>query len=49
MTVPFVVDWANKSGKTAMHVAAQEGNEVFARVSDDSLRADLSASWVNLS
>lgn len=31
--VSFVLDWANVGGKTAMHVAAQEGNEPFVRVS----------------
>ena len=31
--VAFVLDWANTGGKTAMHVAAQEGNESFVRVS----------------
>ncbi|KAL7415195.1 ankyrin repeat-containing domain protein [Mrakia frigida] len=28
----FVLDWANTLGKTAMHVAAQEGNQAFVRL-----------------
>jgi len=32
-TVSFVLDWANTGGKTAMHVAAQEGNQAFVQVS----------------
>jgi ankyrin repeat protein len=30
---PFLIDWANIQGKTALHVAALKGNEEFVRVS----------------
>ena len=29
---PFILDWSNLQGKTALHVAAIKGNEEFVRV-----------------
>ena len=29
---PFIVDWSNAQGKTALHVATIKGNEEFVRV-----------------
>jgi hypothetical protein len=29
---PFLIDWSNVQGKTALHVAALKGNDDFARV-----------------
>lgn len=29
---PFLIDWSNVEGKTALHVAALKGNEEFVRV-----------------
>lgn len=29
---PYLIDWSNVHGKTAMHVAATKGNEGFVRV-----------------
>lgn len=30
---PYLIDWSNVHGKTALHVAATKGNEGFVRVS----------------
>lgn len=30
---PYLIDWSNVHGKTALHVAATKGNEEFVRVS----------------
>lgn len=29
---PFILDWSDSSGKTALHVAALKGNEELSRV-----------------
>lgn len=31
---PFIKDWSNSQGKTALHVAAMRGNEEIVRVRD---------------
>ena len=31
---PFILDWSDSSGKTALHVAALKGNEELCRVRD---------------
>jgi len=30
---PFLIDWSNVAGQTALHVASTKGNEEFVRVS----------------
>ena len=34
---PFITDWANGQGKTALHIAALRGNDEFVRVRIDEL------------
>ena len=36
---PFILDWSDSSGKTALHVAALKGNEELCRVRLSSLHA----------
>lgn len=31
---PFLLDWSNGQGRTALHIAALKGNEEFAKVGD---------------
>lgn len=35
LAVPYLIDWSNASGKTALHVAAQSGNVELVRVRVD--------------